>query len=400
MKQMILKKGREKSVLRRHPWIFSGAVESITGDPENGEAVTVADWRGRPLAVASWSRESQISGRIWSFEPGCVIDGDFFSARIKAAFDYRKSLALDNVTAFRCIASEADGMPGVIADYYDGWLVVQYLAMSGEYYAPVINSIFRKFAAAQGWHGIYERSDADIRKREGLELRKRCIMGDYPPEKVEVSEGRLKFFVDIRRGHKTGFYCDQRDNRSKVFAGVKPGNRVLNVFSYTGGFGVAAAVGGAAEVVNIDSSLPALEAAGANMELNGIDPDRYSNIAGDAFELLRQLAAERPASFDVIILDPPKLVDRAGALMKGARAYKDLAIQAFRLLAPGGRLFTFSCSGLMTRELFEKITFEAALDAGVFANIVQHLAQAPDHPVPLNYPEAFYLKGLEVVLCS
>ena len=291
-------------------------------------------------------------------------------------------------------------MPGVIADYYDGWLVVQYLAMSGEYYAPVINEILRKMAKERGWKGIYERSDAEVRKREGLELRKRCIMGDYPPDRIAVAEGDLQFFVDIKRGHKTGFYCDQRDNRALVYRRTQQGMRVLNVFCYTGGFGVAAARGGAEEVVNIDSSVPALDTAAANMELNGIPEGTCKFIAGDAFEELRRLAAERPASFDMIILDPPKLVDRAGALMKGARAYKELAMQAFRLLAPGGRLFTFSCSGLMTAELFEKITFEAACDTDTIANIASRLSQAQDHPVPLNFPEGFYLKGLEVVKCS
>ena len=397
MKRMILKSGRERSLLLKHPWIFSGAVAAVEGSPENGEAVTVCTASGEALATASWSSSSQIAGRVWSFDPGEMPDGEFFLRRVRAALRYRERLGLSPDAGMRCIASEADGLPGVIADLYGRWLVVQLLSAGSEYYSGLLIRALEEVIRPEG---IYERSDSGVRTRENLELRRGVISGAEPPEEILIRENGLCFAVDVRHGHKTGFYCDQRDNRRRVYEAAGPGMRVLNVFSYTGGFGVAAAAAGAARVVNVDSSAPALKMAERNFELNGIADGVAENRNGDAFEILRSLNRSDPGSFDMVILDPPKLVDSRGALPRGARAYKDLAMQAFRLLKPGGRLFTFSWSGLVSRELFEKITFEASLDAGCQACIVHRLAQAPDHPVLLTCPEGFYLKGLEVMLCG
>ncbi len=397
MKRMILKSGRERSLLLKHPWIFSGAVADVEGDPGNGEAVVVCASSGKALATASWSSSSQIAGRVWSFDPEEMPDGEFFRRRVLAAWRYRERLGMTPDAGMRCIASEADGLPGVVADMYGGWLVLQLLSAGSEYYSGLLIRALEEVIKPEG---IYERSDSGVRTMENLELRRGLISGAEPPEEIIICENGLRFAVDVRHGHKTGFYCDQRDSRRMVYEAVCPGMRVLNVFSYTGGFGVAAAAAGAARVVNVDSSAPALKMAGRNFALNGISDGVAENLNGDAFEILRRLRGSEAERFDVVILDPPKLVDSRGALPRGARAYKDLAMQAFRLLKPDGRLFTFSCSGLVSRELFEKITFEAALDAGRQACVVHRLAQAPDHPVLLTCPEGFYLKGLEVMLCG
>ncbi len=392
MEKLILKPGREKSVKRHHPWIFSGAIAQITGAPEPGSVLGVFSSRGEALGLAAWSPSSQLTGRFWSFDPEESIDAAFFRRRLAGAVAYRKALGLpEKGGGCRLVSSEADGLPGLIVDVYDEWLVVQFLAAGMEYFR---DTVLRELQALWPARGIYERSDVDVRRRENLPEAKGVIAGGEPPELIPICEHGLQFLVDVTHGHKTGFYFDQRDNRRAVAAGTA-GGEVLNLFSYTGGFGVAALAAGAGHVVNVDSSAPALRLAVRNMETNGVAPERYENMQADAFEALRRLRREG-RKFDAVVLDPPKFVDSAGALMRGCRAYKDIALSSFLLLKPGGTLFTFSCSGLLTAELFQKITADAALDAGVEAAIVGRLEQAPDHPTPLAFPEAFYLKGLEV----
>ena len=393
MDTVTLKPGREKSVLRRHPWLFSGAIAKVAGAPAAGATVRVADHAGNFLAYAAWSPESQLRLRIWNFDEAEAVDAAFFRKRIAAAWNLRRMLGIPEATgAWRLCHAEADGLPGVTIDCYGDFAVVQLSSAGAEAHRV---EVVEALGTLRSWRGIYERSDLAARKQEGLEERTGVLAGVMPPEPLEIREEGRKFLVDLRHGHKTGFYCDQRDNRSLV-ARFARGKRVLNLFSYTGGFGVAAALGGAAEVVNVDSSLPALELAACNFALNGIGADRFANVEADCFSYLRRCRGEQQ-KYDLIVLDPPKLVESRQALTRGARAYKDAALQSFHLLAPGGMLFTFSCSGWMKRELFNKVTADAALDAQCDAVTVMELDQAMDHPVPCVFPEARYLKGLLLI---
>jgi 23S rRNA (cytosine1962-C5)-methyltransferase len=388
---VVLKKNREKSLLRRHPWVFSGAVATIDGKPKAGDTVEIVSSKGEWLARGAYSPESQITARVWTFDKEEQVDRDFFVRRIKAAAEYRNFLQLDKADcACREIASESDGLPGLIVDRYADYLVVQFLAAGTEYNREIIVDCLNEvFTPA----GIYERSDVSVRAKEGLQERVGLLAGSEPPEQIEINENGLKFMIDVRGGHKTGYYLDQRDNRAVVQA-VASGKTVLNCFAYTGGFGVAAAVGGAEMITNVDSSVPALELAADNMRLNGIEDDKFENIEADVFSILRKFRAEG-RKFDVIVLDPPKFVESQKALPRACRAYKDIAILGFQLLNPGGLLFNFSCSGLMPQDLFQKITADAAVDAGVNTRIVSRLSQAADHPTSLNFPEGYYLKGIQ-----
>lgn len=387
---LMLAPGREKSLLRRHVWIFSGAVASLEGEAVPGETVVVADSQGRFLARAAWSPESQLAARVWSFDPEEKIDATFFRRRIEAAVEYRRFLKLDApLGGCRLIHSEGDALPGLVADRYGEFLVVQFLSAGAERFrAEIIDAL----QAVTGAKGIYERSDVSVRAKEGLPERSGLIAGAEPPNPVVIEENGAKYAVDVRHGQKSGFYFDQRDSRA-VLARFAAGKRVLNAFSYTGGFGVAAALAGAEHVVNIDSSASALKLARHNMEMNRIRPERYENRESDVFTELRALV-EEGRKFDIIVLDPPKFIESRRALTKGCRAYQDIARLGFGLLAPGGLLFNFSCSGLMTAELFQKITADAAVEAGVRGVIAHRLEQAPDHPTALAVPEGFYLKGL------
>jgi 23S rRNA (cytosine1962-C5)-methyltransferase len=386
MSSVILKKGREKNLLQRHPWIFSGAIERVEGTPGVGETVTVCSFDRKPLAQAAWSPESQIALRVWSFNPETVIDADFFRTKLKNAIVARGKI---NSNAIRLVAAESDGLPGLIIDRYADWIVCQFLSAGSEYWNDTIVELLQEFFPGLS---IYERSDVSVREKEGLPSRCGVLAGTEPPEHVEINENGMRLLVDIKAGHKTGYYLDQRDSRLAVRQWAE-GRDVLNCFSYTGGFGVAALLGGAKHVLQMDSSEPALDIAKQNAELNGLDPATSEYICGDVFKELRRFRDSR-RDFDLIILDPPKFIESRSQLDGGARGYKDINLLAFKLLRPGGLLFTFSCSGLMEMPLFQKIVADSALDAGRNAQILAVLNQSPDHPIALNFPEGAYLKGL------
>lgn len=294
------------------------------------------------------------------------------------------------IGAYRLVNAESDGLPGLVVDCYRDWLVCQFLTAGIEAWKTEITSALRELWPERN---IFERSDVDIRKKEGLPLRKGVLHGPEPSQYIEISENGLKFYVDIRSGHKTGFYLDQRENRQLLAGMVSNGDEVLNCFSYTGGFAIAALRAGAQKAVNIDSSASALELTAANCKLNNMDPGQLENIEGDVFKILRTFRDAR-RRFDLIVLDPPKFADSKSHLNRAIRGYKDINLLAFKLLKPGGRLATFSCSGLLEPGLFQKIVAGAALDAGRDLRIISQLSQAPDHPIALNFPESAYLKGL------
>lgn len=385
-----LNPGREKSLLRRHVWIFSGAVADYPGEAAPGETVEVFDAKNNFLARAAYSPDSQLIARVWTFDRDEQIDEAFFARRIKAAVEYRHFLKLDDPKGgCRLINSEADGLPGLVVDRYAGVLVIQITSAGIEFHR---DTIVKLLAEITGAASIYERSDVSVRAKEGLSERSGLLYGAQPPNPVIIEENGARFAVDVRHGQKSGFYFDQRCARAAV-AAYADGRTVLNAFSYTGAFAVSALLAGAGHVINIDSSAPALKQAAHNLEMNKIKPERYENRTADVFTELRRLV-EEGRKFDLVILDPPKFIESQKALVRGCRAYQDIARLGYRLLNPGGLLFNFSCSGLMTPELFQKITADAALDAGVRARLVRHLEQAPDHPVSLAVPEGFYLKGL------
>jgi 23S rRNA (cytosine1962-C5)-methyltransferase len=380
--------GRERSLLRRHPWVFGGSVQRVTGDPTAGDTVRVIAADGRPLGRGAYSPHSQLVVRMWTFDDDVIVDDAFVAARVSAAAERRRDLA-GRTDAFRLVFAESDGMPGAIVDRYGGWVVVELNAAGADHWRDAIADAV---ATLPGVRGVYERSDVAMREREGLTARIGLLRGDEPPERIEIHEDGRVHLVDVRAGHKTGFYLDQRDNRSTV-AALARDRRVLDVFAYTGGFSVAAHIGGAASVTTVDSSGPALALAAENLRLNGAPTDGLCEA--DAFAELRRRRAlgER---FDLIVLDPPKLANNAAQVDKATRAYKDANLQAFGLLSPGGVLVTFSCSGAIDEALFQKVVFGAALDAKRDAWIVDKLTQASDHPVALTFPEAAYLKGLVV----
>ncbi len=390
--KVILKPGREKSLLRKDLWVYSGAVETPPASAGNGETVEVFSHSGGFLARAAWSPSSQIRLRVWSFDPAEEVDSaEFFRRRVRTALELRRTAGiLDAADGYRLIAAEGDALPGMVADIYGDFAVIQLASAGADLRRMEFANALR--GELPNLRGIYERSDLAVRSKEGLEERTGAVWGETPPSPVTFREHNLVFAADPLRGHKTGFYFDQRENR-RLAGSYARGRRVLNLFSYTGGFGVACAAGGAEHVENVDSSAPALELAAVNMELNRIPPERYTNTCDNVFELLRRYEKEG-RRFGMIVLDPPKLADSQRNLMKGCRAYKELALRAFRLLDRNGLLFTFSCSGLVDAPLFAKLTSDGALDAGADAAILKRLAQDSDHPVRLNHPETEYLKGL------
>lgn len=388
MADVVLRPGRERAVLNRHPWIFSGAISRIAGHPRPGDIVQVQNAQGQWLGAGYLNPQSQIAVRLLSWEPG-EIDVPFWRERLAAAVARRQRLsALADTDCYRLIYAEADGLPGLVVDRYGDWLVLQALTLGIDVRKAELAALLQELTGAQG---VYERSDVDVRPREGLADVTGPLLGGDPPESLLVHENGLAFYVDIAHGQKTGLYLDQRANRQRV-AAYCAGARVLNAFCYTGGFGVYAGRQ-AAEVVNLDTSAEALAAARANWALNGLDPERLREIRGDAFVELRRLR-DRGELFDVVILDPPKFAFSQAQVQAAARGYKDINMLGLRLLRPGGILATFSCSGAISAEFFQKILFGAALDVGREVRIVERLAQAPDHPVLLSFPEAEYLKGV------
>jgi len=401
MATLILHPGKEKSVLRRHPWLFSGAVAQLDGRARPGDTVDVVSHEGRPLGRAAWSPASQIRARIWSFDAAESIDHAFFKRRVAASVARRNALPeLAGQQGLRLIHAESDGLPGVIADRYGDTVVLQLTTAGADKWRGAIADSLLK---ATGCARIYERSDVEVRKLEGLEAVTGWLRNTpLPPggggaggegEPLVIVENGIRMAVDIVGGHKTGFYLDQRENRRRV-AELARGRRVLNCFCYTAGFSLQALAGGAREVVSVDSSGPALATAQRNLALNPqLDAARAIWREADVFAELRSLraAGER---FDLVILDPPKFANTAAHAERAARAYKDINLLGLQLLAPGGLLMTYSCSGGIGAELFARILAGAALDAGRNARIVQHLHGAADHPVDLAFPEGEYLKGL------
>ncbi len=389
MPSLTLKPGREKSVLRRHPWIFSGAIQRVDEGLEVGTTVDILSSKGQFLGRGFYSPHSQIRARLWTFEEEAVNE-EFFRRRIRAALATREALGLRAHTdALRLIYAESDGLPGLIVDQYAQVLVLQSLTAGVEAWRETIAGILMEERAAAA---VFERSDADVRELEGLLPRVGLLRGALSSPLFPIHEHGLQFNVNLASGHKTGFYLDQRGNRQQVRE-LAQGREVLDCFCYSGGFTVNALAGGASSVLSVDISLEALSLARENVGLNGLPSDRLQTLETDVFQGLRKLRDER-RSFDMIILDPPKFAPTAAQVEKAARGYKDINLLAFKLLRPGGLLVTFSCSGGVDAGLFQKIVASAALDAGAQAQIVQHLAQAADHPVALNFPEGTYLKGL------
>ncbi len=386
MESVILYPGREKSLLRQHPWVFTGAIRTITGNPGLGETVVVQGAKGEYLGLGSYSPHSQIAVRLWTTVPNRVIDREFLAQRLDQALAGRAGMG--DLSALRLVNAESDLLPGFVVDRYGDFLVCHFLTAGAEFWKADLIELLAERVPVKG---IYERSDVEVRVKEGLPLRAGVLAGIEPPPLIEIQEGGVRFLVDLCQGHKTGFYLDQRINRA-LLGQYSADKEVLNCFSYTGGFGVWALKGGATHLTNIDTSAIALDLAAQNLALNGFAPEQTDNMVGDVFTVLRLFRDSR-RQFDLIVLDPPKFAESRGQVERAARGYKDINLLAFKLLRPGGFLFTFSCSGLVEPQLFQKIVADSALDAHREAQILQRLSQSPDHPVALPFPEGEYLKG-------
>jgi 23S rRNA (cytosine1962-C5)-methyltransferase len=387
--EVVLKRGREKPVLNRHPWIFSGAIKNIEGECADGDIVTVVDSRGSFLAQGYLNRRSQITVRLLSWIEEETIDRSFFRHRLEQAITVRRPLQEDPATnAYRLVNAESDFLPGLVVDRYNEYLVIQFLTLGIERWKREIASLLGELLLSRG---IYERSDVEVREKEGLPLATGLLAGQERPALVHIIENGHRFIVDIKRGQKTGFYLDQRENRQKLSRYCR-GKTVLNCFAYTGAFAVYAAGAGAKKVVNVESSAEALKLAQRNMALNGFDGRDDEYVEGDVFQVLRQYR-EEGRSFDLIVLDPPKFAYSQAQVQAACRGYKDINLLAMQMLRPGGILFTFSCSGLVSPDLFQKVVFGASVDAGRDVQIIEKLTQGFDHPILLSFPESEYLKG-------
>ncbi|MCS6506461.1 class I SAM-dependent rRNA methyltransferase [Burkholderia thailandensis] len=418
MHTVTLKPSKDKSLLRRHPWVYANAIDRVDGKPAPGATVIVRAHDGRFLARAAYSPHSQIRLRVWSFDENEPIDHAFFKRRVQRAVAHRRAM-IAGTGAVRLVFGEADGLPGLIVDHYvaapipagdaaacaaeggatqqaepaegagRGQLVCQFMAAGVEHWK---DAIVAALVAATGCPNVYERSDVSIREKEGLEQTTGVLAGDAPPDTLIANENGVLYHVDVRNGHKTGFYVDQRENRALV-AQYARDRDVLNCFCYTGGFSLAALKGGAKRVVSIDSSDDALALAQRNVAANGFDAARAQWLDADAFKTLRRLVDEGER-FDLIVLDPPKFAPTRDSVDRAARAYKDINLSGFKLLRPGGLLFTYSCSGAIDMDLFQKIVAGAAADAKVDARILKRLGAGVDHPLLTAFPEGEYLKGL------
>lgn len=392
MADIYLRRGREKSLLRHHPWIFSGAIAKILGDPVVGQPANVLTDKGEFVAIAAYNPNSTIAGRVWSWKENEQVTSSLINERINTAVDIRRKLIRNiNSDSMRLVYAETDGLPGLILDQYGEVFVLQFSSAAVEFWRnEIIDIIIQKFHPK----ALYERSDIDVRDLEGLPQVSQLLYGNFENSQIVIHENDLRFHVDILSGHKTGFYLDQRDNR--LFArSLTNGLRVLDCFSYTGGFALNGLIGGAVEMTLVDSSSSALKQAQQNLFLNNLDNGKVIFIDQDIFKYLR-LLRDKGEMFDMIILDPPKFAPTASQAERASRAYKDINLLSFKLLNPGGYLLTFSCSGGVDEDLFQKIVAASAADAGVDAIILKRLHQAPDHPVALNFPEGAYLKGFLV----
>ncbi|WP_416304890.1 class I SAM-dependent rRNA methyltransferase [Neptunicella sp. SCSIO 80796] len=386
---VILQPEREKSLLRKHPWVFSRAIRETQGKLRSGDTVDVYSDAKQWLGRGAWSPESQIQVRIWTWDQDEVIDNGFFLRRIERALAGRQLLIDQHqLSGFRLVASESDGLPGITIDYYNGVLVCQLLTAGAEKHrSKIVWALQKCFPDAS----IYERSDVAVREKEGLQQVTQALHGDVPDE-VTISENGVNILVDIKQGHKTGFYLDQRDNRA-IAAGYAKGKDILNCFSYTGTFGSYCLAAGARHITHLDVSDLALNTARRNTEINQLDTSQCDFINKDVFEALREYR-DQGRYFDMIVLDPPKFVDSKASLNRACRGYKDINMLAMQILKPDGILLTFSCSGLMTTDLFNKVVADAALDAGREVQYIQRMTQAADHPISSAFPEGFYLKGM------
>ncbi|HEX4598787.1 MAG TPA: class I SAM-dependent rRNA methyltransferase [Burkholderiaceae bacterium] len=396
MHELWLKPGKERSLARRHPWIYATAVARVAGKPDAGDLVAVHGADGRWLAWAAFAPDSAIRARCWSFTQEDRIDRQWLAARVREAVARRSTLAEDS-NALRLVYGEADLLPGLIADRYERQLVVQLQAPGVQAQSEVL---LEALCEASGCSDVFDRSDSALRQREGMAVRSGVLRGQEPAERIEVHEHGLSYRVDVRRGHKTGFYIDQRDNRrlarelaTELARTLGRAPRGLNAFCYTGAFSIAMASGGASGVVSIDSSAEALSTGRSQVELNRLDPDSIQWRCSDVFEELRACrdAGER---FDLIVLDPPKFAASHHHVERAARAYKDINLNALRLLNPGGLLMTFSCSGAIDTDLFQKIVAGAVFDAQADCVMRARLGPGADHPMLMTHPEGEYLKGL------
>ena len=426
MTTITLKPKRDYSVRKRHPWVFSGAIAGGGDGCSVGETVKVVDAAGESLGYGSYSPASQIRVRMLSYDPKTVPDASFVERLVTAAVARRSDFfASATITAVRLVNAESDGLPGVVADWYAGWVVCQLTSAGAEFWKDVLASALMK--AVPGCRGVAERTDVEVRAKEGLAVGRgdvasgenagrtangdsagsfRLLAGEEPPELIEIAEGPIRYCVDVRKGHKTGFYLDQREARAAVGA-LAHDRDVLNCFCYTGGFGLAAAVGGARHVTQVDVSRDALELARRNADLtfapqsSSLIPHPSSLISyveADVFQYLRK-CRDAGRTFDLIVLDPPKFAESKAQVMKAARGYKDINLLAMKLLKPNGILATFSCSGAMTSDLFDKVLAEAAQDAKRDFQVIARTRQGGDHPVSLSFPEGLYLKGVILRSC-
>jgi 23S rRNA (cytosine1962-C5)-methyltransferase len=387
MPNLVLNPGRERSLERRHPWVFASAIKRVEGDPQAGDTVDLVTARGAFLGRAAYSPQSQIRARVWTWDQNEDVDAAFLRRKLGRALATRKTMPIES-NALRLVHAESDGLPGVVVDQYGDVIVLQCLSWGAERWREELaDSIMAMCKPA----AIYERSDADVRQLEGLQERVGLLRGQLPPEPLLIKEHGLSFGVNLSGGHKTGFYLDQRSNRA-LAGQVAAGREVLDCFSYTGAFAAHVLRGGAKSVTLVDDSADALALAAENLRRNNL-PAEQEFIDGDAFQVLRRFR-DMGRQFDMVVLDPPKFAPTRATAERAARGYKDINLLGLKLLRPSGLLFTFSCSGGVDAALFQKIVAGAALDASVDARILARMAQGPDHPVALNFPEGEYLKGL------
>lgn len=386
--KLILAPGRERSLQRRHPWVFASAIAKVEGSPQPGDTVELRSAHGQFLARAAYSHPSQIRARVWTWTVDEAVDAAFIRGRLQAAVASRRRMGIES-DALRLVHAESDGLPGLIVDQYGQTLVLQCLSWGAERWRDVIADALMELCQPAA---IFERSDADVRELEGLPARVGPLRGPAPSGPLVISEHGLQFALDLSGGHKTGFYLDQRANRA-LAGRLAAGRQVLDCFSYAGAFAAHAFRGGAASVTLVDDSADALALARENLGRNQLPVDQAEFIDGDAFQVLRRFR-DSGRQFDLVVLDPPKFAPTRATAERAARGYKDINLLALKLLRPGGLLLTFSCSGGVDAALFQKIVAGAALDAGIDARILGRMAQGPDHPVALNFPEGEYLKGL------
>jgi len=389
-----LQRGREHSLNTRHPWIFSGAIASVKGEPELGSTVEIVDADGKWQARGAFSPGSQLRCRVWTWDRNEIIDAEFFRRKVQSAFDYRQRLHLDKYTdSFRLIHGEADGLPGCVADYYNGYVSCEFLSGGVERWRQ---EIVEAIQSLPGVRSVYERSDAEARVREGLEERCGLLAGEMPPEKLVIHENGLALNVNVIDGHKTGYYLDQRANRRALGEMAADAN-VLDCCCYSGGFGLQALKNGAEHVTFLDASQESLDMVQNHLNMNSLPADKAESLKADLFLQLRKFR-DQSRHFQIIVLDPPKFADTHSRLAGACRGYKDINLLALKLLEPGGRLLTFSCSAAMTPELFAKVVGGAAKDSGRNVRVCGEFNQDGDHPCSLAFPEGHYLKGLSIIV--